>query len=197
MYTYQHITNRNEFIQEFRKNQGLDISRNTNPKSAKSRKTNNNPKTNISTSSISNNDGRWNYLHQLEKLRKVKLNEQRNLKEQLSYEKDFQECTFSPKLNKSKRSTTNLSEGLSGISGGNNNNNNMSNLNNSTNKIQLSSNSNIQSYNGKDYDPLIERQKMWEYKKNMKIENIKHDQNMRDTEECIFNPVLVRIFLIL
>ena len=47
-------------------------------------------------------EGRWDYLYKLEKLKRIKLDEKRRMKDMNEYKRDVDECTFSPKLNSSK-----------------------------------------------------------------------------------------------
>ncbi len=176
MNSYQHITDRNEFIEKFRQDQGLPMmSRNeTSNTLSKSRI--------IYEPSIREvNDGRWDYLYSLEKLKQAKLNEQRRIKKMQVLQKENLECTFSPKVNRDKsiKNFTNR------------------NLPRSYN-FDLNGISNLLS-NEREQKPhiglnLLDRQQQWAYKKNMHIENIKNEQVVKDIQECIFKPKLVFIF---
>jgi hypothetical protein len=181
-----YYTNRNEFIERFRQEHGLTNNTNTRQHTIEGietpipRKITNKTSLNNSTVNININvnvnksqqqlDGRWDYLHKLEKLKRMKLEEQRKLKEQVDFEKDLEKCTFSPKLNTNKS---------------------MGNLHRS--KTQLNTqlptqeNINTQILSGN----LLERQQLWAYKKNLKIENIKHHQLNVETKECVFQPKIV------
>lgn len=46
---------------------------------------------------------RWNYLHDYGKVKKAKLEEKIKMKQQSTEEKEFKNCTFSPKLNRIKK----------------------------------------------------------------------------------------------
>jgi hypothetical protein len=86
-------TNRNEFLEKFREKQAVSFNNyNSNSQSQT---------LDLSKSKISvgESDGRWEFLYQLDKIKKVKLEKLRRQKEENEYEKDFKECTFSPKLN--------------------------------------------------------------------------------------------------
>lgn len=98
-------TDRNEFLEKFREQQGLSFNFNTSQNY------------DINKSKISNlseGEGRWEYLYQLEQLKKIKLEKLRKQKEEIEYEKDFKECTFMPKLNDYKGNVySRLSQNLS------------------------------------------------------------------------------------
>lgn len=143
---------REEFIQNFRQKHGLSRVSSENK---------------LTYSSIAGMEGRWEYLHQLEKLKRSKLEKQRNRKEQEKYEKDLVECTFNPKLNKVKNYQI-LNTNLAG------------------NHIQ--SNYNIHNYADSN---LLDRQQSWASKKNLKIEKLKQSQFEKNNEECYFKPKLV------
>jgi hypothetical protein len=142
---------REEFIQNFRIQQGLSRQ----------------PSENKFMHATIGLEGRWEYLHQLEKLKRSKLEEQRNRKERELYEKELSECTFTPKLNKVK---------------------NYRILN-----TKLAGNNQIDNYSliNKVDSNLLERQQSWSSKKNMKIEKIKQYQYEKNNEECFFKPKLV------
>jgi hypothetical protein len=173
----QTYTDRNEFIEEFRKQQGLP----NNEK--KSQKKGSSKSSNTVITQGNQKDGRWEYLYQLEKLKRIKLTEQRKMKEQGLYEKDLTECTFTPKLNTNK-STKYLHSGqsvgaLSNVS---------SNLPSMTN---YNSNSNLHQDGSVQYGTLLERQAMWSHKRHIKLENIKQTQLSKDNQECNFRPKIV------
>jgi hypothetical protein len=183
MNPYQNITNRDEFIQKFRQDQGLE------PKTSMTRmkstdKLNRSRVTHVNSNNVSicrtiNGEGRWEYLHQLEKLKRNKLDQQRKLKDQELFIKDLNECTFTPKLNTNKSMSLLTPKPLSSI-GYSNNGTRMPNSPNSSSLSNL------------PCDNLLVRQQQWNYKKNMRIENIKQSQILNDNKECIFKPKLVR-----
>ncbi len=84
-------TDRNEFLEKFQKQQGLSINNSNIFDSSKSKIT-----------SVTEGEGRWEYLYQLEKLKKMKLQKLRLQKEQIAFENENKECTFSPKLSNYK-----------------------------------------------------------------------------------------------
>jgi hypothetical protein len=203
MNSYQSITNRDEFIQKFRQDQGLEPKTPKNSmiplsgysnkyatnqmhrvqsseKINRSRAQVNFSSNNLSYCRTSNPEGRWEYLHQLEKLKRTKLDQQRKLKDHELYMKDVNECTFSPKLNTNKSMSLLSPKPLSSI--GYSSGTRMPNSPNSSslNAINMTS------------DTLLIRQQQWNYKKNMRIENIKQSQILNDNKECIFKPKLVR-----
>lgn len=154
-------TNREEFIEKFREQQGLPR---LTKLSSKNRKPRRDP----------NEEGRWDQLYKLEQLKREKLDNLRLQKERETIEKETNECTFSPRLNKLK-SSANL-----------NNSHNISKSNNSVCDVNSNfyRNLNIQG-------TLLERQEEWSSKKSIKIENIKQNQIVKETEECKFKPKLV------
>ena len=81
-------TDRNEFLEKFREKQGLSINNSQTLDLSKSK-----------ISSVGEGDGRWEFLYQLDKIKQVKLEKLRRQKEEMEYEKDYKECTFTPKLN--------------------------------------------------------------------------------------------------
>jgi hypothetical protein len=87
-----HIQNRNDFIEQFQREHGY-----TNRSTTNINLDNNHLNTNSSVM----NRSRWDYLHDLNKLQQVKLNEKRQLKKKEKEDEMMNECTFSPKLNKS------------------------------------------------------------------------------------------------
>jgi hypothetical protein len=181
-------TNRNEFLEKFKQDHGI----NTN-KSKLNHKTTNNKKNSYSNNSNTNNnsnilkksgmDGRWDYLYQLEKLKQSKLEEKRKLKENELFEKDLTECTFSPKLNKFKNLQYNFNSNSMIKS------TSFQEKENSKNSLPTDENINSKIYSGN----LLERQQWWEYKKKLKIENIRHNENTKNVKDCIFKPKLVKI----
>jgi hypothetical protein len=78
--------NRKEFIEKFRQSNNNTIN--------DSRMTNHQNETRF--------EGRWDYLHHLSKAKKTKFDQLREVKERSDYHKDMEECTFSPKVSKSK-----------------------------------------------------------------------------------------------
>ena len=175
MNSYQHITDRSEFIQKFRQDQGLQPSLQRNKSTDKLNKSRVNSSNNLSMSK-SSLEGRWEYLFQLEKLKRTKLDEQRKLKDQQLFQKDLNECTFSPKLNTNKSVSLLSPKSLSSLGYSNGN------------RVPSTSDSMM----AQSPDSLLGRQQQWNYKKNMRIENIKQTQMQNDNKECIFKPKLVR-----
>lgn len=227
MFSYQNITNRNEFIQKFREDQGLSKNSRVNTVGSESaiaspikKGRNVNASGNVSNSHSliylqgahsrlntssgkikQQNEGRWDYLHKLEKLKRMKLDEQRRRKEEELFEQDLQQCTFSPKLNTNK-STGNLrgrsqkSGGIAGLSSIGN-----TNLHTPDNYYSYASNSPkyIDSPHKKnESSPTIaERQKQWIYKRDVKLDKIKQNKIINENKECIFTPKLVLCLYIL
>jgi hypothetical protein len=107
-------TDRNEFLEKFQKQHGLSVNNSNIFDSSKSKIT-----------TVTEGEGRWDYLYQLEKLKKIKLKKLMLQKEEIDYEKEYKECTFTPKLNSYKG---NVYQGLSNFTI----NNNLSNANMST-----------------------------------------------------------------
>jgi hypothetical protein len=121
-------------------------------------------------------DGRWDYLYQLNKVKKAKLDNMRKTQKQEEYNKDMSECTFNPKLNKSGYSS-NVS--YHGVGSRNSRGVNLPTLQDLTNM------------------PLLDRQASWGIRKNIKLETIKNEQYMKEYRQCYFNPKIVRRILIL
>lgn len=157
MYGSQLYTNRNEFIEKFREQQGLTPL----PDFNSSR---------FDTQIKQQIEGRWEYLHKLEKLKRIKLEEKRKEKTQKEYEKEFNECTFNPKIN-------NFTPKL---------NSHKSFVNSQSKSIEQT---NLDSSN------LLGRQEIWNQKKNMKIETIKQSQTNDELKECHFKPLIVYLLI--
>lgn len=64
------------------------------------------------TPSQSKNEGRWAYLHNLDKIKQMQLENKRKIQKEKEEENIKSECTFSPKLNKSTATTARNIEGL-------------------------------------------------------------------------------------
>ena len=88
-----HIQNRNDFIEQFQREHGY-----TNRTLNSNINLNN---SNLTTNASRISRSRWDYLHDLNKLQKVKLDEKRKLVKKEEEEQIMNQCTFSPKLNKS------------------------------------------------------------------------------------------------
>jgi hypothetical protein len=115
-------------------------------------------------------DGRWDYLHQLNKVKKVRIDKLREVRKREEYEKDMSECTFSPRTNKNY---ANISQGT---------------CNKSTGRLPtLQELANL---------PLLDRQTSWNVRKSLKLDNIRNDQFMKEYQQCYFNPKIVRYVLI-
>lgn len=127
-------TDRNEFLEKFQKQQGLSVNSSNIFDSSKSKIT-----------TVTEGEGRWEYLYQLEKLKKIKMQKLRLQKEEIEFEKEYKECTFTPKLNKYKG---NVYQGLSNFT---NNNNNLSNANLSSNMSSTNLNRSRIDTNGKRF----------------------------------------------
>ena len=134
------IRDRNDFIEEFQRQHGYQ----------------NNSFITLSSPSI--NGGRWNYLHDLNKLYLSKLEEKREQQKQIENEKEMEECTFEPKLNKGI-----LYKNIS--------------LNNDN-----KSNSSILNLN------LIERQDAWNEKRKLKNKELAQLTEDQDMKQCFFTP---------
>jgi hypothetical protein len=195
MYSYHHIRNRDEFIKQFKQDHGIPVlnNNNINKSTILQKSKSRGDLLNKSPSHVKKKDeeGRWDYLYKLEKLKRIKLDEKRRMKDMNEYKRDVDECTFSPKLNSSKMIRIN-----SGLSNMSNSSNNLSNISMSIQKSQImkknsNGNNSISLIEGGN---LIDRHKAWEYKKNMKIENIKQSKFEKDNNECIFSPKLVKFF---
>lgn len=102
--------------------------------------------------------GRWDYLHDLNKLKQLKIEEQRQKVQNEREESIYSECTFTPKLNRS--ATYNH---MSHISGTNNQDSEL--------------------VNG-----LLGRQEAWNLKKHLKIEGLKQKKTIDDGDQCYFKP---------
>ena len=121
---------------------------------------------------------RWNYLHDLNKLKLAKLEEKRKIQKLKDEESLYSECTFSPKLNKSFNyghysvNTTHIP---------NNNNNNQNEINDPNNN----NNTNNNSMNYVDY---LTRQNLFMERKKKNLEDIRKAQNDKNMEQCYFTP---------
>lgn len=98
--------------------------------------------------------GRWSYLHNLNRVKQMKLEEQRKKQKEKEEENLTAECTFSPKLNKSVSTTARNIEGIS---------------------------SEIES-------TILQRQEIWNQRKDNHIKNIRAAQKKKESEECHFKP---------
>jgi hypothetical protein len=147
---------REEFLENFRNQQGM-------PRLTTEAK---------STKTTKSQSGRWDFLYQLEKLKRAKLQEQINKKQQELFEKEISECTFSPKLNKS-------------VSIGYINTSPCPGSHNTTQNYVLATSGSS--------SRLIDRQKDWGNKKNIKLESIKQQEFIKQNQECIFKPRIVKI----
>jgi hypothetical protein len=114
---------------------------------------------------------RWNYLHDLNKLKLAKLEEQRKIQKLKDEENLYSECTFSPKLNKS------YNYGHYSV--------NTSNMPNNNNNPDQTNNANNNSINYTDY---LTRQNLFMERKKKNIEDIKKAQNDKNMEQCFFTP---------
>jgi hypothetical protein len=113
---------------------------------------------------------RWNYLYNLNKLYKTKLQDKREQQRLITEEQEMKECTFIPQLYKK----------LSYVSKNNDKKQNHSNTKVLKNKDN-EKNSNI------NLD-LIERQNAWIKKKNEEINKKIKKQQKEQMEECFFTP---------
>lgn len=186
-------SNRTEFLEKFKQEHGTSMSRSkikdrysNNRNNQKNSNTNNTADKNSNYNSNllkkSGLDGRWDYLYHLEKLKRSKLEEKRKIKENELFEKDLTECTFSPKLNKMKNFKNNFNSNSMIKS------TSFQDKDNSINQLYTDDNMNSKIYSGN----LLERQQMWEYKKKLKIENIRHHEITKNVKECVFQPKLVK-----
>lgn len=110
--------------------------------------------------SINYHQNRWDYLHDLNKLQQLKLEEQR---QKIYNEREtniFTECTFTPKLNKS--------------------------VNYYGGSIPTSNNNRLETepYSG----GLLNRQETWNQKKFLHIETLKQNKNTKELDQCFFRP---------
>ena len=145
-----HIQNRNDFIEQFQREHGytnrtLNSNINLN---------NSNLTTNVSRISRS----RWDYLHDLNKLQKVKLDEKRKLVKKEEEEQIMNQCTFSPKLNKS------------------------ANYGNLTINTDINNNNEIQILD------MIQRQELWKNKQKERMDNLKKIEKEKEMKQCFFTP---------
>ena len=101
--------------------------------------------------------GRWDLLYHQGKIMKIKEDKYRAEMLKKRNEKEFKECTFSP-----KKFTYNKTE----------------------NRIYKYKNNNIKNF--------IKRQNKWLEKRALSIEGIKERTNNKDTEECYFEPIMVK-----
>jgi hypothetical protein len=83
----------------------MDYSKNRNEFIEKFRQSNNNTLNDSKISQMTTQpfEGRWDYLHQLGKAKKSKFEQLRQVKEKDEFEKEMSQCTFNPRLNKSKQ----------------------------------------------------------------------------------------------
>jgi hypothetical protein len=136
----------------------------------------------INESRLSNNndykfDGRWDYLHQLSKVKKTKHEQIRKIVKQDELEKEMKECTFNPRLNKTQFSS-NIMHGSNGE------------------HFDASNNINNKSQHNFSYHSVLERQDNWANKKNIKLETIKNEQFIKEFGQCYFSPKIVINILI-
>jgi hypothetical protein len=117
-------------------------------------------------------DGRWDYLHQLSKVKQSKIEQLRQVRKQEEQDKEMLECTFSPNVHKS-RFQSNIFQSQ---------NNEENNNNNKKERISLA-----------DFisQSVIDRQANWNQKKNLKIETMKNHQMEKDFHQCYFSPKIV------
>ena len=134
------IRDRNDFIEEFQRQRGYQNS------------------SFLTLSSPSINGGRWNYLHDLNKLYLSKLEEKREQQKQIEDEKEMEECTFEPKLNKGI-----LYKNLT-LNNDNKTNSSILNLD------------------------LIERQDAWNEKRKLKTKELAQLTQDQDMKQCFFTP---------
>ena len=144
-----HIQNRNDFIEQFQREHGYTNRSNTNF---------NLDNNYLNTNNSVINRNRWDYLHDLNKLQQVKLNEKRKLKKKEEENEIMNECTFTPKLNKSM------------------NYENMT-LNTDFSKIKET-----------QMLDLINRQELWNQKKKERMDNLKKLEKEREMKQCFFTP---------
>ena len=144
-----HIQNRNDFIDQFQREHGYTNRSNTNF---------NLDNNYLNTNNSVINRNRWDYLHDLNKLQQVKLNEKRKLKKKEEENEIMNECTFTPKLNKSM------------------NYENMT-LNTDFSKIKET-----------QMLDLINRQELWNQKKKERMDNLKKLEKEREMKQCFFTP---------
>jgi len=195
MYVNYH-SNRNEFLEKFKQDRLKN--ENDNPYMINKRTGSKNHKAAIAENKIKNSEflsnknnnlknlgmeGRWDYLYELEKLKRAKLEEKRKIKENELFEKDLTECTFSPKLNKIKNLKDHFNSNSKFLSSSYLEKENITGL-----ALPTDENLNSKIYSGN----MIERQQWWEYKKKIKIENIRHNENSKNIKECVFRPKLVK-----
>ena len=156
--SYQY-KNRDEFIEEFLKKQG-----NTNNSFGTSPKL------------IYPIRQRWNYLYNLNKLYKTKLQDKREQQRLLTEEKEMKECTFIPHLNKNNSYISKY------------NNNNKNNSKHTFSNSKLIKNKDNDNSNSNIYLNLIERQNAWIKKKKEELNEKIKKQQKEQMEECYFTP---------
>ena len=144
------VQNRSEFIEKFKQEHTPSSTRN------------------IVTS---NPNARWNYLHDLNRLKQAKLAEKREQQRIREQEKSFSECTFTPKLNKSVNYTANSARYLP------------NNQNSSFNGVNIHTEASID---------LINRQEAWNQRKNTKLESMRQNISNKEIEQCYFTPSINR-----
>lgn len=142
------VKDREEFIEEFQRQRGYQNA------------------SFITYSTPSFNGQRWNYLHDMNKLYQSRLQEKREQQKQIESEKEMEECTFEPKLNKSILYKNNSNYDLK--------QNNTVNNNNTENSI-LNLN-------------LIERQDAWIEKRKTKINEKAQQKENDQMKQCFFTP---------
>jgi hypothetical protein len=156
---------------------------------------------------------RWDYLHQLEKVKQAKIAFKRQKMNNENDSKFQEECTFNPifytknaqsrskskgKLNVRNNSSNrlfknNISSSIENNQNNTHNSSNIMNMNNSltNNNIVRYNNNNNQSENDLLNCDVNQRTEMWIRKKANKTESMKQQLIDREVEECYFKPQLV------
>jgi len=162
----KNINNNNNFsINNFNFNNNNNNNINIFNSSNSIKNTGNNTSNNNShkrTSSLINNytkQKRWERLYQLDKVQREKLKRSREIQDNYRNQHELDECTFSPQIYNKFFS--------------NNNNYNSMNINN---------------IDKNDPENFLIRQKVWNRKRNEKMESMKKENENKYYDECIFSP---------
>ena len=182
------FTDRNLFLENFREKNGLSRNTSYNFEKNKSKKLN-----------LSQGEGRWELLYQVDKLNKIKLEESRKKIQKEEIEKDLKECTFSPKLNKNRGNSYLSFANTSAYTLTNNNittnsKYRMESYGNITNPKLFGSRNILHSEYSNNFADIHQRQKNWNTKKNFKLLFLKEKSREKELEQCFYKPKIVNLY---
>ena len=133
-----------------------------------------------SSTDICINNCRWDYLHDLEKIKYIKLEQMKNKFEKEKELKFNEECTFKPTFY-SKKTTAKVIRGhTQPVTKGS--------LDSHPNTLTNNNNNDTSGYNNMLTCDVVERSVLWEKKRKNKVENIKQHLSEKEVEECNFYP---------